>query len=250
MRLFKNKFLLLVILSLAFLTYTCSDSSTGPDTEPDPTIEFDSKAAPGDSAKSYLEGDQYTSLQIEIDYMEDYEPTQEGLNSLETFLETRLNKSNIVLTTTQITARGEGPYTTEDITTIEEEERDNYTEAGSNTLHAYFLIVDGEFEESNVLGVAYWNTSMAFFGQTINDISGDPPIEPSKGQVEGTVFRHEIGHNLGLVGIGSPHPEGQESHETQGSAHCTTDGCLMAPSVRTGDIFQNFSGEVPNLDQL
>lgn len=249
MKLFNHKYLLLTILSLTFVAYSCSDSGTGP--EVDPPQEFNSKAAPGDSAKSFLEGDQYTSLQIEIDYMEGYEPTQEGLNSLETFLETRLNKTNITFTTTQIAARGEGPYTTENIAAIEEEERDNYTEAGSSTLHAYFLIVDGEYEQqSNVLGIAYWNTSMAFFGQTIDDISGTPPAAPSEQQVEGTVFRHEIGHNLGLVGIGSPHPEGQESHETEGSAHCTTDGCLMAPSVRTGDIFQNFSGEVPELDQL
>lgn len=248
----KNKYLLLIfIVSLAFLTYTCSDSSSGPDTDPDPAIEFNSKAATGDSAKSYLEADQYSSLQIEIDYMEGYEPTEGGLNRLETFLETRLNKNNITFTTTQITARGEGPYTTEDITTIEEEERDNYTEAGSNTLHAYFLIVDGEFEQqSNVLGIAYWNTSMAFFGSTIEDVSGTPPTAPSKEQVEGTVFRHEIGHNLGLVGIGSPHPEGQESHETDGSAHCTVDGCLMEPSVQTANFFQNLSGETPDLDEL
>lgn len=240
-----HKYLLLTIVTLAFIAYSCSDSGTGPDIEPAP--DFNSKAAPGDSAKSFLEGDQYTNLQIEIDYMEGYEPTQEGLNSLNTFLQERLNKSNITFTTTQIAARGHSSYSTDDIADIEEEERDNFTEAGSNTLHVYFLIVDGEYTQSNVLGIAYWNTSMAFFGQTMNDISGTPPAAPSEQQVEGTVFRHEIGHNMGLVGIGTPT---QSDHKTEGSAHCTTDGCLMEPSVRTGDIFQNFSGEVPELDQL
>lgn len=249
-----RNYLLLLIFSLGLMVYACSDSGTGtdPDPDPDPSVEFDSRTATGDSAKSFLEGDQYTGLEIEIDYMEDYEPTQGGLNSLTSFLEERLNKDNISYTTTQIAARGEGPYTTEDIVAIEEEERDNYTEAGSNILHAYFLVVDGEYEQSNVLGIAYYNTSMAYFGQTIADISGTPPAAPSRQQVEGTVFRHEMGHNMGLVGNGSPHPEDQESHQTDPNegAHCTTDGCLMVPAVRTGDIFQNFTGEVPELGQL
>lgn len=245
MKLFNHKYLLLTILSLTFVVYSCSDSGTGP--EVDPTQEFNSKAAPGDSAKSFLEGDQYSNLQIEIDYMEGYEPTSEGINSLRAFLEDRLNKSNIIISTTQIEARNAGPYSNDAIATIEEEERDNYTQAGSSTLHAYFLIVDGEYSQSNVLGIAYWNTSMAFFGQTIDDISGTPPAAPSEQQVEGTVFRHEMGHNMGLVGNGTPT---QSDHKTDGSAHCTTDGCLMVPAVETGDIFQNFSGEVPELDQL
>jgi hypothetical protein len=254
-----RNYLVLIVLSVGFLFYACSDSGTGtdpdpdpdPNPNPDPTEEFDSRVAPGDSAASFLQGDQYASLQIEIDYMEGYEPTEQGLNSLTAFLESRLNKDNISYTTTQIAARGEAPYTSENIVAIEEEERDNYTEGGSNTLHVYFLILDGEFEQSNVLGVAYYNTSMALFGQTIEEISGSL-TGPSRAQIEGTVLRHEMGHNMGLVGNGSPHPEGQTSHQTDASqgAHCTTDGCLMIPAVRTGDIFQNFSGEVPDLGTL
>jgi hypothetical protein len=246
----KRLSLIFIACSLTFVIFSCTDSSVGPDKEDD-VEEFDSKAANGASAESFLTEEQFTNLEIEIDYMEGYEPTQEGLDRLTSFLEERLNKSNISITTTEITARNEGPYSTSDITSIENEERDNYTEGGGNTLHAYFLIVDGEYEQqSNVLGIAYWNTSMAFLGKTIDDISGSSPTNPSRAQVEGTVFRHEIGHNLGLVGNGSPHPEGQESHETDGSAHCTTDGCLMEPSVRTTDFFANLSGEVPNLDEL
>lgn len=248
MQLLRRTYLTVIILSLAFLTYTCSDSGTGTRMEPDPNVEFNSEATTGDSAASYLQSDQYTDLQIEIDYMQGYKPTEEGLNSLRTFLENRLNKSNITFNLSEIPAQNEGPYTTSDIDTIEDSVRDNYTQAGSNILHAHFLIVDGEFSpESNVLGIAYWNTSMAFFGKTIRDISGTPPTAPARQQVEGTVFRHEMGHNMGLVDIGSPM---QTEHKTSGSAHCTTDGCLMEPAVRTGDIFRNFSGQVPDLDQL
>lgn len=251
----KQLSLIFIACSLTFVIFSCSDSSVGPnddsdDSNGDEVEEFDSQAANGASAESFLTEEQFTNLEIEIDYMEGYEPTQEGLDRLTSFLEERLNKGNISITTTEITARNEGPYSTSDITSIENEERDNYTEGGGDTLHAYFLIVDGEYEESNVLGIAYWNTSMALFGKTIDDISGSSPTNPSRAQVEGTVFRHEVGHNLGLVGNGSPHPDGQASHETDGSAHCTTDGCLMEPAVETTDFFANLTGEVPDLDEL
>ena len=93
MYLFKRITLFAIACSLAFVIYSCSDSSTGPETDP---VEFDHQVAPGDSAEAFLQGDQYTTLQVEIDYVEGAEPTQEALNSLQTFLQNRLNKQNIV----------------------------------------------------------------------------------------------------------------------------------------------------------
>jgi len=197
--------------------------------------------------------DQYTNLQIEIDYMPSHQPTQEGLNSLQTFLEERLNKQNIsLMSPDEIESGNQSSYTADDIRSLEEQHRDNRTEIDSNTLHVYFLMVDGEFNDgegggSDVLGIAYWNTSVAFFGQTIESISGTPPTAPSEEQIESTVFRHEFGHNMGLVGNGTPT---QSDHKTEGSAHCKTNSCLMYPSVETTDFFSNFSGEVPPLDEF
>lgn len=249
MKSFKKLSLFLLCFSLAVLVTNCSDSSTDPN-DPPPQ-EFDSQAAPGDSAHAYLAGDQYTNLQVEIDYMPGYEPTQEGLNSLETFLQERLNKQNISFTTpNEIDAESQSSYSSNDIRAMEEEYRDNYTEAGDNTLHVYFVVVDGEYSSnSNVLGIAYWNTSVAFFGETIASASGTPPAAPSREKVESTVFRHELGHNMGLVGIGTPHISSHTDHQN-GDSHCSTDGCLMEPAIETANFFENFSGEVPSLDQL
>jgi predicted Zn-dependent protease len=251
MKLFKRLSLFILCFSLAVFVNNCSDSSTDPGNNP-PQQEFDSKAAPGDSAYSYLSNTQYTNLQVEIDYISsDHEPTQEGLNSLQTFLEERLNKQNISLSTpTQIDAESQSSYSSNDIRAIEEEYRDNYTEAGNNTLHVYFLVVDGQYSQnSNVLGIAYWNTSVAFFGETIANASGTPPAAPTREKVESTVFRHEFGHNMGLVGIGTPHISSHTDHQN-GESHCSTDGCLMEPAIETANFFENFSGEVPELDQL
>jgi len=244
----KRVSLIIALFALTFLTYNCSDSTTGPGANPDP-IAFDSQAAPGDSAKSFLGDDQFTSLKVEIDYMEGHEPTQEGLDSLKTFLQQRLNKQSISLSSpTLIEPESQGSYSASEIRAMEDEYRNNYTEAGSSTLHVYFLYVDGEYaNNSNVLGIAYYNTSVAFFGQTIESVSGTPPTAPSEEKVEGTVFRHEFGHNMGLVGNGTPTTS---DHKTSGSAHCTSDGCLMEPAVETTNFFSNFSGSIPSLDEL
>ncbi len=246
MKLLRRLSLFILCFSLAVFVYSCSDSSTDPG-DPPPQ-EFNSQAAPGDSAHAYLADDQYTSLEVEIDYMPGYEPTQEGLNSLQTFLEERLNKQNISFSTpSEIDAESQESYSADNIRAIEEEYRDNYTEAGDNTLHVYFLVVDGEYSQnSNVLGIAYWNTSVAFFGETIESVSGTPPTAPSREKVESTVFRHELGHNMGLVGIGTPT---QSNHQTDDGSHCTTDGCLMEPAIETANFFENFSGDVPPLDE-
>jgi len=250
---------LYVIFITSLFLFTCSDSVTDTnrdldDNDPDsPANSFNSQEAPGNSASSFLQSDQFTTLRLEIDFMPGHEPTQNGIDSLRAFLNKRLNKDDIIiLEPTEISSAEQSVYSAADVRDLEEQHRDNITGGDSSVLEVYFLIVDGEFEQSNVLGIAYWNTSMAYFGETIMNVSsgiGAPPRD----KIEATVFNHEFGHNMGLVGNGSPHPEGQEPHETgpdQGN-HCTVDGCLMEPSVRTSDFFANvFDGTIRDLDPL
>ncbi len=245
--------LILSILSISLLMLGCSDSSTGPGDENGNgngnNQEFNSQNRPGTSAEAFLSAESYSDLTLEIDYMPGQEPTQEAMDNLKTFLQQRLNKSNITFRTpTEVPSGGESEYSADEIRNLEEEHRNNYTEGGSSTLEAYFLIVDGQYQEQgNVLGIAYYNTSMAFFGPTINETSSGVTA-PSREKIEGTVFRHEFGHVIGLVGNGT---ETQSSHKTDGSAHCTSDGCLMEPAVETSNFFANiFDGTIPNLDEL
>jgi predicted Zn-dependent protease len=249
-----------VVVGAALLVAGCSDSSgpTGMDPGDDPgsgggggggsTVEFDSRAAPGDSARSFLTDRRFSVLALEIDYMEGYEPTQAAINDLTASLDAHLRKSSIDVRTSQIPAAGSGAYSTADVQDLEEQHRDHYTRAESDTLWAYFVVVDGEYSESNVLGIAYYNTSMAFFGETIQSISGGV-TEPSREKVEATVFRHEFGHNLGLVANGIP-PQ-QDHHDAANGAHCTNDQCVMYYSIETTDYFANlFDGSVPEFEQF
>jgi hypothetical protein len=249
----------LVVLSVGLMLAGCTDSSspTGPaDSDPSEpgggdggsVTDFDSEAAPGDSARAFLDDRQFSVLRFEIDYMEGYKPTSDALDSLKTSLNAHLSKSSIkVDETSSIPAAGQGAYTADDIRALEADHRDHYTRAESDTLWAYFLVVDGKFEQENVLGIAYYNTSMAFFGETIDEVSGG--LGPSKMEVEATVFRHEVGHNLGLVNNGIPM---QQDHQDDGNGHhCTNEQCVMYYSIETTDYFSNlFDGTIPGFEQF
>lgn len=244
----------LTVLAFALLLFGCSDetSPTGPggdEDNDDPVTQFDSKAAPGDSARAFLDDRQFSVLHVEIDYMEGYKPTEPGLDSLETALDAHLSKSSIRIgTPSGIPAAGQDAYSADQIRDLEEQHRDYYTRAQSDTVRAYFLIVDGKFTNENVLGIAYFNTSMAFFGQTIDEITGGV-TQPSRENVEATVFRHEFGHNLGLVNNGIPM---QQDHQDDGNGHhCTKEQCVMYYAIETTDYFANiFDGTVPDFQEF
>ncbi|PSQ81006.1 MAG: hypothetical protein BRD41_03875 [Bacteroidetes bacterium QS_1_63_11] len=99
------------------------------------------------------------------------------------------------------------------------------------------------------MGIAYYNTSMAFFGKTIDEITGGLN-QPSREKVEATVFRHEFGHNLGLVNNGIP-PQQESHHDEENGAHCTNEQCVMYYAIETTDFFSNvFDGTILTFEQF
>jgi predicted Zn-dependent protease len=240
--------LFFTLFALVFLPQ-CDSLVDSNDEDPAPQ-PYNHQAAPGSSAHDILSDSSYTALDVEIDYMSGYKPTDEAVNQLDSFLEQRLNKPSgveIHVSSDPVASMNQQAYSADDIRSIEEEERDNRSTDQSKTLYVYMLIVDGEYNQSNVLGIAYYNTSMAFFGPTIHDNSGGVG-QPSRAVLETTVFRHEAGHNMGLVNNGS---DMQTDHQDDANGkHCTNDQCLMYYAVETTDYISNLSGgEVPPLDQ-
>lgn len=237
--------LLFAVLAGALLVSGCSDTTNpaGPNDD-DPPAEFNSTAAPGESAEAFIDDDRFTTLRVEVDYMEGYEPTGAALDSLKASLEKHLSKSTIEINSpTSIPAAGQSTYTADDIRDLEADHRDQFTNAGSNTIWAYAIVLDGKFADENVVGFAYYNTSVAFFGQTIDEISGGA-TQPSRQKVEGSVFRHEFGHILGLVNNGISMQ--QDHHDEANGAHCTNDQCVMYHAIETSDYFSNiFDGTIP-----
>lgn len=241
------------LIALAFLAYSCSDNASGPggdngSEDPEP---YSHTGQPGHAANDILSDDNYSELVIEIDYMPGYSPNDDALESLKQFLEQHTQKSVTIQEPTEIESGGQDSYTANEIRDLEDEHRDAFTEdAEGETLHAYMIIVDGEFEQENVLGIAYYNTSNAFFGEAYDQASGGTG-QPSRFRTEATSFQHEFGHLFGLVNIDGSGTDMQEDHQDEENGHhCDNDQCLMYYAIESTDLFGSFiDGEVPELDE-
>jgi predicted Zn-dependent protease len=179
---------------------------------------------------------------VEIDYMPGYEPNAEALDSLKAFFEQRLHKNSITIKEpTQIESRNQASYSANDVRNIESEERSTFSEG--DTLAAYFMIVDGDYSQRDLMGIAYYNTSNAFFGPAYDEASSGPG-SISRYRVEAISFRHEFGHLFGLVDIPNSGTEMQEPHRDQEHGnHCDNDQCLMYYATQTTDLIGNTVGD-------
>lgn len=231
------------LLLLSIFMLSCGSSNSGSNGDEN---GFSRKQGVGESSNQFLASSEYTSIFIEVDYVEGFRPTQSALNNLKAFLETRLNKPGGVTITLddELAVPGNSPYTALETADLEDEFRNTFTE-GEN-LAAYFLILDGEFEQENVLGFAYYNTSMALMGGTIAENTGGFN-QPSRETVETAVLQHEFGHILGLVDNGTLAL--QDHVDEENGAHCDVESCLMYFAVRTSGFMSNLmGGNVPELD--
>ena len=244
--------ILLLLLSLFFalgLVLSCDTQPTqvengnNGDNGEEP---FSHTEGPGYSAEDFLLEDRFSELIVEVQYMPGYRPLDSSLDELRDFLEEHLNKTITILEPEEIESGGQDLYSASDVRALEEEHRRHFSEG--NTLASYNLFVDGEFDQNqNVLGIAYYNTSNAYFGETIHRVTGSPPLNPSRRQIEGTVLRHEYGHLIGLVDNGVAM---QEDHQENGP-HCSENECIVYATVNTADFFANlFDDYIPNLDDF
>lgn len=238
-------FRLLLVTCIAVAGACTSDARTPTSPDPDPE-PYDHTRASGASAADLLSADSYDSLVVQVQYVEGHRPTDQGLAILEDFLGDRLNKPRgISIQVEPIPTPGQATYTVEDVVALEQQHRTAFT--GGSTLAIYFLFLDGEFSENaDVLGFAYYNTSMAIFQEKIENNTGGA-LQPPQSTAEGIVLNHEIGHNLGLVANGSP-MQNEHQDEPHGK-HCDNEDCLMYYTVRTLDFIQNLTGDGPVLDQ-
>lgn len=239
---------------LIFVLFGCGDSATDPEGEGQEP--YPHTLNPGASAHDLLSDEAFTRLTIEMDYVEGMQPSQEAVDSLRVFLERRLSKPGSITLFFDDAIPSPGPddrYSADEIRGLEAEHRDTFTEG--STIAAYYIFMDGSFQDENVLGIAYYNTSMAIFEEVIRDHSGGIG-EPRRPVIEATSLRHEMGHILGLVNNGSPMQGEQggpdDHHDEAHGAHCTVEGSLMYWQVETTDFIANLigGGEVPELEPL
>jgi len=205
---------------------------------------FESEESPGlgDYAEDYLQGEKYTRLIIEIDYVDGYAPSNKALDTLENRINRYCDKQEVLILQKRFTS-SKSTYSDDDIKDLEEEQR-NYQKKGDDIV-AYVLYLDGIYAKNDdVLGLAYGASSIAIFKEKIDSIS--IPFWAT-GLVDNTdyeksVLVHEFGHLLALVNIGY---ESDRNHESSYRHHCRYDVCVMYHSVETVSIKSLITQEDP-----
>ena len=207
---------------------------------------YDHARGPGASSRDLLSADDFDRLVVQVHYVEGFRPSDAGLAMLTDFLTARLNKpAGIDLRIEPaLQIASQATYTVAEVRALEVQHRTAYTEG--TTLAVHLLFLGGEYSEaSNVLGIAYNNTSMAVFEEKVQQNSGGA-LQPAQATVEGVVASHEVGHILGLVNNGS---DMQTEHQDEPNGrHCDDPDCLMYYAVRTTDFMSNLLGDSPELD--
>lgn len=228
----------LSILLFVLIAFSCDKDEESP-------FEINNSVFPGD----FLSAKKYTSLVLEVVYVEGFEPSSAGLTNLVDFLNQRLNKpGGITISKRSIASPGRATVDASFIREIEKTNRQKVT--GGSQLTAWLYFVDAEYSTSTsgskVLGVAYGSSSIAIFEKTVQDFTGGLN-QPAASALETVILGHEFGHILGLVNNGtnmvSPH------QDTSHSAHCSDTECLMYYKAETHVIAGELAtGDVPALD--
>ncbi|MEP3837910.1 MAG: membrane metalloprotease [Algibacter sp.] len=244
---------ILISLTLVAFIYGCNEDGTLIQEEEEQSTAINkilNRQTTGSSANDLLSDNTFTSMVIELVYVEGFEPTQAAVDNFVSFLESRTFKPNgITVEKRAIPSPGQDTFSIEDIADIEREERTIYNL--NNKIAVWALFIDGKSENDNgssvTLGSAYWNTSFVIYEETIKNLTNSP-FEPDQSLLETTVINHEFGHILGLTNLGSSMQNEHEDEEHP--KHCNDESCLMYWAAESGANISNMvnMSSAPQLD--
>lgn len=207
---------------------------------------------PGQRAGDYLKSAPYTSVLVELDYVEGSAPEPSALSLFQERLQAATGKSVEVVRTPGIQGQGSSHrYTAQELGSMEGQYRSQFSEGNRAVL--YMMYLDGGFErdsdDQRVLGAAYRGSSVAMMKGNLREVSKRNALDvgrPELVNIEGSVLVHELGHVLGLVNIGIPM---QTPHEdTSHPGHSTNDKSVMYWQVEQVSLVGSVLGEVPPND--
>jgi len=226
-------------------------SCSSDDSQNDPLNNTQSnKLSVGASANDLLSDTTFSSLVVEVVYVEGFEPSQTAISNFVSFLENRTFKPNgITVQKRAISSPGLTPYTNQEIVAIEDSNRLLYNNDSQIAVWAFFA--DGSSANNTdsgvVLGTAYRNTSFVIYQETIQQLTSGT-ITNTTPILESTVITHEFGHILGLTNLGTPL---QTNHEDlEHPKHCNIESCLMYWKAESGNGVMSMisGGSIPQLD--
>lgn len=240
---------LLPYLLFAILIASCTKD--GPNDPGDGGIDKSANLKlTGSSGEDLLSDMVFTSMNIEIVYVEGFRPTDEAITIFRNFIESRVYKPDgIQINLRSVESSAKTPFNEDDIKAVERDTRTLYNVGDEIAVWIYFA--DGEKEEDSdqsiTLGSAFRNTSIIIYEKTIKDFAsrnGAPP----KAIIEAATLNHEFGHLFGLVDLGINPVSEHEDPEKEG--HCNIEDCLMRASIEFGSgVINVIDGTgVPELD--
>ena len=201
------------------------------------------KGIPGGLALACLRDQKFTKLVIEIQYEAGYIPAQSSLDLLSTRLESVCDKPlGIKFEKSEVDFNHEGEWNTEGVRDIGWSTKQNTPQFG-DTLTWFVMFPAGLYEDSSVLGVAVDASTIAIFGDSIDEAEG-PFGRPSSEEVENSVLVHEVGHLLGLVNLVYTSPTNHEDADHEG--HSNNQDSVMYWAVESTRLRNVIFGTLPN----
>lgn len=224
------------------------------------TAEEEREQILGSAARDFLTDEEFTSIQLEIGYVQGFRPTETSIEELVDFLLKHCHKpEDVTITYTVVPPMSaDATLSTDQVRTIESDNRTVYNNGSELGVWVFFAGNSSERDEGNsvVLGTAYSNTSCVVYQKTIQDIN-NTITGGSISRIESTALQHEFGHLFGLVNLGTDMVIGHQDTVTDDEgntapgSHCNVEGCLMYFQTVTNLFSMALgSGPIADLDEL
>lgn len=246
-----RKWILLLLVSSVWLLGCSADDDNNALPDGDTVNKSANLLSAGASANDILSNNNFTTLLIEIAYVEGFRPTQEAMDAFDAYLRARTFKNNIEIQYTPLPSPNQESLTIQEVANLEDENRANYNEGNTLAIYIYFADAPDESDDEAsglvTLGSVYRNTSMVIYEQTVRDLAAKSVLI-SVADVESATLNHEFGHLFGLVDLGTSmvndhedvqrddegNPELDSNGNPIGNNHCDINGCLMRAELQFG----------------
>lgn len=239
----KMKLRIWIVSLCVGLIFACQKSD---DTSAGQSLKSGNLLAIGQSANDILSNDTFTKLKIEIAYPTGFKPTRGAMFVLENYLRIHTFKEDIELIYNELPSSGKETLTIDELAVLEDEHRTVYNDDETLGIYIYFADAPSATDdEGATLGAVYRNTTMVVYQPTVRRIALRNLIQESV--VETATIKHEFGHLLGLVDLGSPPINDHEDEEAKN--HCNVSGCLMGAELQFSRIGKS-SAVFENSDNL
>jgi hypothetical protein len=149
----------------------------------------------------------------------------------------------VTITFTETVFGNQGTWTDDDVRSYGWEHKENQPQT-SSTLHWQIIFPSGKYSEDSVLGVAVDASTIAIFGDSVEEAKGPIFGRPSAEEVEKSVIVHEVGHLLGLVNI--VYESLYEHEDPDHPNHSNNEDSVMYWAIESTSIGSIISGELPD----